>query len=69
MSNIKIGALWRQTSKSNQEYLSGVIDGLKGRGVIRIVVFTNNRKTKDTHPDYQIFRSTLKDERGASRAA
>ena len=44
-----IGALWRQKSKAGKEYMSGTINGVK------VVVFANEYKKEDKHPDYRIF--------------
>lgn len=52
-SNFKsIGGLWKKTSKNGASYLSGnvEIDGKK----IRISVFPNKYKKKETSPDYTI---------------
>lgn len=51
----KIGDLWIKTSKDGKKYMSGVLEDLSGD--IRIAVFKNDRKEKDSHPDYQILLS------------
>jgi len=65
MDKKNLGALW-----SNKDYLSGVLelDELKKAakdskdGKIRIIIFKNNFKKKDTHPDYNILVSKPKEE-------
>lgn len=49
-----IGALWIKEGR-NGKYMSGVveIDGVKAN----VVVFKNNYKTEDRHPDYRILKS------------
>lgn len=55
MENGKIGALWLKTSKAGNKYLQGTIDTKQGK--IKIIIFKNNTKKQDKHPDYFIFRS------------
>lgn len=55
MENKNIGALWLKTSKAGKKYLQGTIDTEKGK--IKIILFKNNTKKEDKHPDYFIFRS------------
>jgi len=47
-----IGALWTQNTEDGREYYKGhiFVDNRK----IRIVVFANDKKKEDTHPDYNI---------------
>lgn len=49
------GALWLQTSKQGKKFMSGVveIEGVK----TKIVVFKNDHKADDKHPDYKIYLS------------
>lgn len=53
--NDNIGALWLKTSKDGKKYMSGMVEiaGFK----INIVVFKNNNKKEDRHPDYNILQS------------
>ena len=55
MENGKIGALWFNTSKAGNKYLQGAIDTEQGK--IKMIIFKNNKKKKDKHPDYVIFKS------------
>ena len=60
----KIGALWLKETKDGKKYMSGVLEDI--RGEIRIAVFRNDRKEKDSHPDYQIVLSEERKERSES---
>ncbi len=54
--NTKLGSLWLKTSKNgNTKYLNGniTVNGQK----IYISVLKNNKKDKETSPDYHIFTS------------
>jgi uncharacterized protein (DUF736 family) len=55
-----IGVLWTKKSEKGT-YLSGVLNDL--RGDIRIAVFKNDRKEKDSQPDYRIVVITDEDDR------
>lgn len=57
----KIGALWLREAKGGKKYMSGIIEDLTGD--IQIVVFRNEKKEKDTQPDFQILLSEKKPER------
>ena len=52
-----LGALWVSATKDGKKYLSGeiAIDGQK----TKIVVFKNNYKEEDKHPDYKIFQKII----------
>lgn len=53
-----IGALWKKEGK-NQKYLSGYVK-LESSGSekeVKVVVFANKNKNKDTAPDYRIYVS------------
>ena len=54
MDNNKIGALWIN-EKNGKKYMSGSVE-INGQA-IRIVVFKNNYKEQDKHPDYNIMLS------------
>jgi hypothetical protein len=47
----KIGAFWKQKSKSGVEYLSGMVNGE------RVVAFPVRKKLQKNSPDYQVFKS------------
>ena len=55
----EIGALWEKESPS-QKYFSGHFTVADANGVeqkVRVVIFTNKHKKKDTHPDYRVYKS------------
>lgn len=54
-NNESMGCLWLKTSKDGKKYMSGTVcvNGVK----INIVVFKNNNKKEDRHPDYNILQS------------
>jgi len=55
----EIGALWEKQSPT-QTYFSGHFTVADEKGVeqkVKVVIFTNKHKKKDTHPDYRIYRS------------
>jgi hypothetical protein len=52
----EIGALWVKESPS-QKYFSGHFTDQDGSRV-KVVIFTNKHKKKETHPDYRVYKST-----------
>lgn len=50
------GALWLKES-SSQKYFSGhvKVDDYGEEKLLKVVVFKNNYKDKDTHPDFRIY--------------
>lgn len=49
-NRVRLTGLWRQQGKDGRPYLSGKLTGSS-----RLVVFPNDRKTKDTDPDFAVF--------------
>ena len=62
-SKREIGALWKKDG-ATQKVLSGYvkIDELGLEKEVKVVVFANKNKSKDTAPDYRIFVSKPKNE-------
>ena len=55
----EIGALWVKESPS-QKYFSGHFTTTDEMGVekrVKVVIFSNKHKKKDTHPDFRIYKS------------
>jgi len=53
MALLKIGALWKAVAKDGKKkYLSGVIDYPRS---MRILIFVNDYKKDEKHPDYVIY--------------
>jgi len=50
-----IGALWINESKKGVKYMLGSVE-INGE-ITKIVIFKNNYKETDRHPDYRIFIS------------
>ena len=70
--NLKVGALWSQQSQSsNTKYLKGVVEFEHNGEKIkkRVVVFKNNHKDTDRHPDYNMYESRPMAERGTAQQA
>ncbi|MDQ5987360.1 MAG: hypothetical protein CSYNP_03100 [Syntrophus sp. SKADARSKE-3] len=61
MASQKIGALWKRKTQDGKTFLSGVIQDI--RGDINVAVFANDRKDKDTQPDFNIVRSEQREQR------
>lgn len=60
--NDRIGAIWK--CKDGKDYFTGSIEGPLNLGEgekLKIVVFKNQRKEKDTQPDYNILKSKPRD--------
>lgn len=68
-SKREIGALWKKDG-ANQKFLSGYVkvDELGINTEVKVVVFANKNKTKDSAPDYRIFLSKPKEESVESTA-
>ena len=68
--NVVLGALWK---KEDADYLTGSLDAellaeaMKESedGKIRIIIFANQFKKKETHPDFQILLSRPKEKKVA----
>ena len=70
--NVKVGALWsRQSQSSNTKYLAGTVE-IEHNGekiTKRVVVFKNNHKDTDRHPDYNMYESRPMAEKAAAPQA
>lgn len=55
----KLGALWLKDSKSGHKYMSGVVK--VGDAEVKVVVFKNNYKEDEKHPDYIVYESKPQD--------
>ena len=53
----RIGALWKKKDKKGKEFYSGNIE-LGALGDIRVMVFENEPKQEDNHPDWIIHLAT-----------
>jgi hypothetical protein len=56
---VSIGALWEKNSSKGLKFFSGQIEVNEEK--IQIVVFKNDYKKEDKHPDWKIFISKPKD--------
>jgi len=53
----QVGACWIQESAKGNKYMSCVINEDISEGD-RVLIFRNNYKEEDKHPDYRIYRAT-----------
>ena len=53
----RIGVLWRKKDKNGKDYYSGNVD-LGALGEIRVMVFENEPKQEENHPDWTIHLAT-----------
>ena len=70
--NVKVGALWsRQSQSSNTKYLAGTVEiEHKGEKITKkVVVFKNNHKDTDRHPDYNMYESRPMPEKATAQVA
>lgn len=58
---VEIGAFWRRTSQKGKKYLNGSIDPQSipesFNEKIKVVMFPNGSKEKDTQPDFYLYLS------------
>ncbi len=47
---VRLCGLWENTSRAGQTYLTGKLNR-----AVRLVAFKNNRKEKETDPDFVLF--------------
>jgi len=52
----EIGALWLKTSQKGTKFMTGKING------VDVVVFKNQFKEQDKHPDYRVYKSQPRDQ-------
>lgn len=50
---MKIGSAWKMKSKNGKEFISVVIE-LPIIGKVKFVLFDNDNKQSDNHPDYDV---------------
>lgn len=64
----KVGALWQRVSKAGASYINGIIDCDKLPSIEKcnVVVFKNDRKQKESSPDFIMYLSEPKG--GAKKA-
>ena len=55
-----IGAFWLKESKSGQKFMTGKVD-FNG-STLELVVFKNNYKKEEKHPDYVIYKSEKREQ-------
>ena len=61
----EVGALWKKESPT-QKFFSGhvKIDDYGEEKLLKVVVFSNRHKSKDSHPDFRIY--TVEDQKPRS---
>ena len=57
----EVGALWKKDG-ANQKYLTGHIKDQEGNSQ-QVVIFSNKQKTKDTQPDFRVYKSVPREDR------
>lgn len=58
MALLKIGSLWQKEDKNGNTMFSGNIDipaDITLTGDNTLMVFTNDRKNADNHPDFEVY--------------
>tara|TARA_Y100001963_G_C6679152_1_gene399010 strand:- start:94 stop:414 length:321 start_codon:yes stop_codon:yes gene_type:complete len=56
----EIGALWKRKSKNGLTYLAGHVkmdDGLGSETTVKVVLFSNKKKTNEKQPDFRMYVS------------
>ena len=62
-----IGALWLKTKENGTKFFSGTINnGIHGD--INVMVFKNDDKQKENHPDYRIVMATDDEQKPAAES-
>jgi len=62
-----IGGLWKNISKNNNEYMAGSVE-IDGK-TTKLIIFKNDYKKEDKHPDFKIFVRTPVGEQTENQAA
>ena len=52
----RVGCAWNRKDKKGQEYIAIMVNN------VRYLMFTNQRKKADTHPDWVIFEKLTEEE-------
>ena len=63
----EVGALWKKDG-ANQKYLTGHIKDQEGNSQ-QVVIFSNKQKTKDTQPDFRVYKSVPAEQRQTAEAS
>lgn len=71
--NKNFGALWLKTAGNGKKFMAGVMNFVCSKcqtpEAKKIVIFKNEKKEKETSPDYNVLPSLTVEERAAEQAA
>ncbi len=56
----EVGALWLKKSNSGTSYLKGKVFNSDKTSTCEVMIFKNEYKNQDSHPDYRIYVDTKK---------
>ncbi|MAF43690.1 MAG: hypothetical protein CMI54_05940 [Parcubacteria group bacterium] len=65
----EVGALWKKES-ATQKFFSGhvkIVDDDGEETLVKVVVFSNRHKSKDSHPDFRIY--TVDDKKPVAKSS
>ena len=60
-SKRELGALWKNTGRS-QTYLTGHVTPPGATEPLKVIIFSNKNKNKDSQPDFRVYLSENKSE-------
>jgi len=61
-SKRELGALWKNSGRS-QTYLTGHVTPPGATEPVKVIIFSNKNKNKDSQPDFRVYLSETKTEK------